>query len=121
MADGPIRRKTEKAVRDRAGVPVTLLYDETNDKTIMARADSSGQIYVVATISGEVETGLVKDEDGDNTYLEIEEQNNRNKLFVNSDDVVGELEDLLTELRIMNIHLSNMTDMQISKDDLGED
>lgn len=116
MADGPIRRKTEKAVRDRAGVPVTLLYDETNDKTIMARADSSGQIYVVATI-----TGTIKDIEGDDSYLETEEQNNRNKLFVNSDDVVGELEDLLTELRIMNIHLSNMTDMQIGKDDLGED
>ena len=42
MADGPIRRKTEKAVRDRAGVPVGLLYDETNDKTIMARGTATG-------------------------------------------------------------------------------
>jgi hypothetical protein len=46
MASGPIRRKTEKAVRDRAGVPVTLLYDETNDKTIMARSRNGGEQFV---------------------------------------------------------------------------
>jgi len=49
MADGPIRRKSEKAVRDRAGVPVGLLYDEANDKTIMQRGDSTGSGSVVIT------------------------------------------------------------------------
>jgi hypothetical protein len=47
MANGPIRRKTEKAVRDRAGVPVGLLYDEKNDKTIMHRASATGAAYHV--------------------------------------------------------------------------
>ena len=123
MADGPIRRKTEKAVRDRAGVPVMLLYDEENDKTIMARADADGQIYVVATISGTVDvdaTLIVKDGDGDDLELGGETQNNQNKLFVNSDSIEGKLEQLLTQLKIMNYHLSDMTDMQIDKHDIGE-
>ena len=49
MADGPIRRKSEKAVRDRAGVPVLLFYDEANDKTVMARSTSDGNLEVVET------------------------------------------------------------------------
>lgn len=57
MANGPIRRKTEKAVRDRAGVPVGLLYDETNDKTIMQRANTDGAakiaMYAYDEINGE--------------------------------------------------------------------
>jgi len=121
MADGPIRRKTEKAVRDRAGVPVMLLYDEENDKTIMARADADGQMYVVATISGTVDaTLIVKDGDGDDLELGGETQNNQNKLFVNSDSVEGKLDQLLSQLKIMNYHLSSMTDMQIDKHDIGE-
>jgi len=121
MATGPIRRKTEKAIRDRAGVPVLLFYDETNDKTIMARANADGQMYVVATVSGEVDaTLIVKDGDGDDLELGGETQNNMNKLFVNSDNVEGKLGQLLTELKIMNYHLSSMTDMQIDKHDIGE-
>jgi hypothetical protein len=45
-APGPIRRKSEKAVRDRAGVPVGLLYDEINDKTIMQRGGEEGYAKV---------------------------------------------------------------------------
>jgi len=121
MAPGPIRRKTEKAIRDRAGVPVTLLYDETNDKTIMARASSDGQLYIVGEISGEVDaTLIVKDQEGNELELSGETQNNQNKLFVNSDSVEGKLDQLLSQLKIMNYHLSSMTDMQIDKHDIGE-
>jgi len=121
MAGGPIRRKTEKAIRDRAGVPVTLLYDETNDKTIMARASSDGQLYIVGEISGEVDaTLIVKDQEGNELELSGETQNNQNKLFVNSDSVEGKLDQLLSQLKIMNYHLSSMTDMQIDKHDIGE-
>ena len=41
-----IRRKTEKAVRDRSGVPVQLLYNEDDDETIMARGTTSGGAIV---------------------------------------------------------------------------
>ena len=111
MADGPIRRKSEKAVRDRAGVPVLLFYDEENDKTIMARASTGGESY---TLIG------VLDGSGDWKGLSGEAQNNQTKLFINDDNIVGKLNKLLDELKIMNYHLSNVTDMQITKDDLGE-
>ena len=108
----PVRRKTEKAIRDRAGVPVLLFYDEVNDKTIMARANADGSMYsIIGVIDG----------DGDTLRLSGEEQNNKTHLYVNQDNIEGALGDLLNELRIMNIHLSNMTDMQINYDDVGED
>ncbi len=56
-----IRRKTEKAVRDRAGVPVTLLYDETNDKTIMARGDANGQQSVVIDDTPPIDVNIATD------------------------------------------------------------
>jgi hypothetical protein len=105
----PIRRKTEKAVRDRAGVPVLLFYDEENDKTIMARASADGHQY---TIVG------VLDGNGNMLSLSGEVQNNQNKLAVNSDDVEGSLKSILSELRIMNFHLSNITDMQVEREDI---
>ena len=49
MAPGPIRRKTEQAVRDRSGNPVGLLYDEANDKTIMHRGDAEGASKTIGT------------------------------------------------------------------------
>jgi hypothetical protein len=111
MARGPIRRKSEKAIRDRGGVPVLLFYDEANDKTIMARATDDGKMYTVVG---------VLDGDGNIVSPSAEKQNNQNKLFVNSDNVEGKLDQLLTQLKIMNYHLSNMTDMQIDKHDIGE-
>ena len=117
MAGGPIRRKTEKAIQDRAGVPVLLFYDEINDKTIMARANADGHLQVV----GEV-TALMTayDGSGDQITLSAEEQNNQNQLMVNSDDVMGALKSLEDELRIMNFHLSIVTDTQIRKSDIGD-
>jgi hypothetical protein len=109
MADGPIRRKSEKAVRDRAGVPVLLFYDETNDKTIMARATDDGKMY---TIMG------VLDGNGDTLSLSGSSQNNQNRLAVDTENVEGTLESILSELRIMNFHLSNITDMQVTREDL---
>lgn len=115
MAGGPIRRKTEKAIRDRAGVPVLLFYDETNDKTIMARADENGAL----TIIGEV-TALMTayDKDGDQLVLDAVTQNNENQLAINDDGVEGSLKSILSELRIMNFHLSNITDMQVEREDI---
>lgn len=107
----PNRRKTEKAVRDRAGVPVLLCYDEDNDKTIMIRASESGNMYSVI--------GVI-DSDGDTLNLSGATQNNNNSIFTNTDNTEGELEDLLAELRIMNIHLTSMTGMNITRDDLGD-
>jgi hypothetical protein len=109
MADGPIRRKTEKAIRDRSGVPVLLFYDETNDKTIMARATDDGRMYTIV--------GVI-DGDGNTLSLSGETQNNQTKLAVNSDNVEELLESTLSELRIMNFHLSNITGMQVTREDL---
>jgi len=36
----------ENAVRDKADIPVILLYDEDNDKTRMARTSSAGELTV---------------------------------------------------------------------------
>lgn len=108
----PNRRKTEKAIRDRAGVPVLLCYDEENDKTIMIRATEDGNMYSVIGILNS---------DGDTLQLSGETQNNQNSMFTNTDNTEGELETLLQELRIMNIHLTSMTGMNITKDDLGDD
>ena len=54
MANGPIRRKTEKAVRDNAGVPVGLLFDEGNDVTVMQRgtANGDGKVTIVDETTG---------------------------------------------------------------------
>jgi hypothetical protein len=109
MADGPIRRKTEMAVRDRSGNPVSLLYDEVNDKTIMARGTADGSSYTILR---------VLDGGGEEQPLSGEEQNNQNQLMINSDDVIGELQSIGMQLRIMNFHLSNITDMQVEKEDL---
>jgi hypothetical protein len=43
------RRKTETAILDSRGRPVQLLYDEDNDKTIMARGNALGAAYTVGT------------------------------------------------------------------------
>jgi hypothetical protein len=117
MAGGPIRRKTEKAIRDRAGVPVLLFYDEDNDKTIMARASEDGELKIIGEVDATI---ILKDADGNDLELTGEVQNNQNKLFVNSDSIEGKLDQLLTQLKIMNYHLSDMTDMQIDKHDIGE-
>ena len=42
----------EYAVRDKANVPVSLLYDETNDKTKMARSTSEGYTLSAVTDLG---------------------------------------------------------------------
>jgi hypothetical protein len=42
----PVRRKTERAVRDASGNPVTLLYDESTDSTVMARGTATGEVEV---------------------------------------------------------------------------
>jgi hypothetical protein len=109
MAQGPIRRKTEKAIRDRAGVPVLLFYDEENDKTIMARGTADGSSYTILR---------VLDGGGEEIPLNGETQNNNSQLMINSDDVIGELQSIGMQLRIMNFHLSNITDMQVEKEDL---
>jgi hypothetical protein len=113
MANGPIRRTTEKAVRDRAGVPVLLFYDEENDKTIMARASEDGELHIMGTVT-------LQDRDGDPVYTGSVQQNNQDQLYTNTDTTEGELEDLLSELRIMNVHLSGISGMHITKEDIGD-
>jgi hypothetical protein len=93
-----------------------MLYDETNDKTIMARANTDGSLTIVGTIDGAVTVAV--DGDGTATTLHTAEQNNQNQLAVNTDNVEDQLNSIFKELRIMNFHLSNMTDMQISREDI---
>ena len=58
------RRKTETAVLDSRGRPVGLLYDETNDKTIMARGSTTGATNV------EVEGGTIDEVTQSNGYMQ---------------------------------------------------
>lgn len=107
-----IRKVSERAVRDRAGVPVLLVYDEENDKTVMVRSTEDGSLYSVIG---------VLDSDGETLQLTGTNQNNQNRVSTNTDDLESELMNILTQLRIMNIHLTAMTGMNITKDDLGDE
>ena len=100
MADGPIRRKTEKAVRDRAGVPVTLLYDETNDKTIMSRGNASGQQIVnVPTIDSAVDGATTSIKTIDYAHHEV---HSGSKYYINGFAELGVSGTLFVKLQTPN-------------------
>lgn len=101
----------ENALWDGNRHAVTLVYDEENDVLKMLRANENGELIVI---------GSVVNYDGDTISLSGETQNNQNKLFVNHDDLITKLDKLETQLKIMNFHLGNITDVNLTKDDLGE-
>ena len=111
IAPGPKRRKTEKAVIDAGGTPVILAYDEVNDRTVMVRGDIQGGLRVTSMLyNGEVyvpSTGAT--------------QGGVNKVFTNTDNLESLLESMLEQQRLMNYHLAYLSDMQINKDDLGDE
>jgi len=57
------RRAEENALRDQTSVPVNLLYNETNDKTMMQRASITGAANV------EVEGGVIDEVTQGNAYI----------------------------------------------------
>lgn len=109
--NGPKWKHKEWSVRDRNDVPVLLLYDRENDYTIMASATENGELKVI---------GYLIDQDGDPLAPTGVTENNQNKMITSDAEVRDLLDSLHTELKIMNIHLSNVTDMQIDKDDIGD-
>ena len=111
MADGPIRRKTEKAVRDRAGVPVGLLYDETNDKTIMNRGTDEGAASTnVQSIEDCVEFDT-------NIQSAVELSVDPTQPIYNYGEILPQI---LSTLKKIEYHLSLMTDTNINEYDLGD-
>lgn len=113
IAPGPKRRKTERAVRDQAGNPVILCYDEENDRTVMVRGDIVGGMKVI---------GMLYDDTTD-SYKPGQgaEQGGINKSFINTDTLEDKMEDVLEQLQILNLHMSHMTEMSLDREDIDKE
>ena len=111
IAPGPKRRKTEKAVIDAGGTPVILAYDEVNDRTVMVRGDISGGMRVMGMLYQ------------DGTYVPIggTTQGGMNKSFINTDNLEDKMENVLEQLKILNLHMSSITDMWLDKEDIDKE
>lgn len=108
IAPGPKRRKTEKAVIDAGGTPVMLAYDEVNDRTVMVRGEIAGGMRVTGMLyNGEVYIA------GGGTG-----QGGMNQAFVNTDKLEDKMEDVLEQMKILNLHMSSITDMWLDKEDI---
>jgi hypothetical protein len=113
IAPGPVRRKTEKAIKDQGGNPVILAYDEVNDRTVMVRGDISGGLRVI---------GMMYDpSEGEYIPGQGATQGGVNKAFINTDHLEDLMSGVIEQLRILNVHMASMTDMDINKQDLGDE
>lgn len=113
VAPGPKRRKTERAIRDQAGNPVILCYDEENDRTVMVRGDIQGGMKVI---------GMLYDDRSDSyTPGQGAEQGGVNKMFTNTDTLEDKMEDVLEQLQMMNMHLSHMTGIYLDREDIDKE
>jgi hypothetical protein len=113
IAPGPKRRKTEKAVIDAGGTPVILAYDEVNDRTVMVRGDIAGGMKVIGMLYDPVEGEYIPGHGA--------EQGGMNKAFINTDSLEEKVENVIEELRILNMHMSHITDIWLNREDMDKE
>ena len=111
IAPGPKRRKTEKAVIDAGGTPVLLAYDEVNDRTVMVRGDILGGMRVMGMLYQ------------DGTYVSHggATQGGVNKAFTNTDNLEDKIENVVEQLKMLNIQMAHMTDIWLTKEDIDKE
>ena len=115
VAPGPIKRKTERAVTDKGNVPVLLLYDEDNDRTVMARGDISGGMKVI---------GMLYDSSTENgEYLTPggATQGGLTKAFMNTDTLEDKVENIIEQLKILNLNIAHMTGLYLDREDIDKE
>lgn len=112
IAPGPRNRKTERPVMNN-GVPVLLVYDEENDRTVMVRGDIQGGMKVIGMMYDGVNDEYIAPSGSG--------QGGINKQFINTDTLEDKMEDVLEQLQILNLHMSHMTGIWLDREDVSKE